>query len=164
MLDIFFIGFFIFQAIRGYQKGVFLQLVWLLTIVVLFAVWPIIEPFVYPLFQGFVTATPNEILLKIIPFVVSYLFLYLIFQIILSLGNKVKVPILTPLNRLLGSIFAIAKTSFFLFLVTNLLVIFIPEWSQVVTQTLTWQILTALWNPIMTWLSQWLSVWSQNVV
>lgn len=164
MLDIFFIGFFIFQLIRGYQKGVFLQLVWLLTIAVLFVIWPVIEPIIQPLFQTLNTITTNENLLKIIPFVVSYLILYLIFQIILSLGNKVKVPVLTPLNRLLGSLFSLMKASFFLFLILGIVAIIVPEWSQAIEQTLTWQSLNQVWSPVMIWLSQWLSAWSQSVL
>lgn len=164
MIDIFFIGFFIFQAIRGYQKGVILQLVWLVTIVVLFTIWPVVEPLIAPLFRGLQTLTTNEGLLKIIPFAISYLILYLIFQIILSVGSNVKVPILTPLNRLLGSIFALIKASFILFLFLSITAVLLPTTVPYFDATGVWQMLRQLWEPLIPLLTQWLSVWSQNVV
>ncbi|MGL4971503.1 MAG: hypothetical protein ACRC6H_00010 [Culicoidibacterales bacterium] len=164
LIELFFIAFFIFHAIWGYQKGLIQQLIWLAAISLEIVLWPLVVSF----FEYFIVLVPSQNLTLIenqgFQFIFGYFMIYFILKSLLLIISSVKIPLLTPLNRLFGSILAVVKASWLLFLGAKLAVIFWPELIPVLQQKVIISWLTTTWEPILTALIQWLFAWSQSGV
>ncbi|MGL4952756.1 MAG: hypothetical protein ACRC5Q_02990 [Culicoidibacterales bacterium] len=155
-IELFFIAFFIFYAIRGYQKGLLSQLTWILALSVEIACWPLVMSF----FTYFLAMIPTENQFFFneqgVQFFFGYFMIYFILKSVFLITIGLKIPLLTPINRFFGSFLAIIKASWLLFWGIQLIEFFLPEVFVQINQGVIIMAIQANWDPIVNALIQWL--------
>lgn len=157
ILEVFFIALFIFHVIRGYQRGFILQLTWLIAGVIVVSSWSLFQPIVGQILAWLQINESATLFSQWIQLILGYFLIYFGLQLILRLSKNLKIPVLTPLNRICGAILGFVKASWFLFLGAQAVKLIVPAWFVVIAKTQVYSWLLAGWEPLTTTLMQWLS-------